>query len=381
LLEERRISALEKERAEVSAREEQITASLQTLEGDKAGICGQLEAAETDSSGEGARQAQEDFRAVEHGIKEIEEQRGKVQKLLAQASQEVSELRSSIHKLGEQRNRRQLALERYELELGMLHEEFLRVCGEESVPPSDEEINNYVGALNRSLEEEIGSFQGEVHKLRTRLEREGEVDPTSIERYEEESARLESMRTQYADLEAAAKTLDRTIRQLKEISRNRFLATFEDVKQRFSELIPRLFGGGAGHLQLIDPGDPLASGVEIVVRPPGKRVSSMELLSGGEKALVATAVLIAMFLHRPSPVCVLDEVDAPLDEVNLERFLGLIKEISDKTQFLIITHNKSTMLAVGRLIGITMQESGVSTALSVTLAEAEREVERWAANA
>ena len=188
------------------------------------------------------------------------------------------------------------------------------------------------------------------------------------------------MKSQYEDLSEATKTLERTIRQLKEISRTRFLRTFADVKVKFSELVPRLFGGGSGNLELVNPEDPLTSGVEITVRPPGKKISSMDLLSGGEKALVATSILIATFLHKPSPICVLDEVDAPLDEANLDRFIDIIREISSSTQFLIITHNKATMAAVDRLIGITMQESGVSTALTVSFDEVEKEIERWAAN-
>ena len=134
-------------------------------------------------------------------------------------------------------------------------------------------------------------------------------------------------------------------------------------------------------LELINPEDPLTSGVDLNVRLPGKKLRNMELLSGGEKALVATALIIAMFLHRPSPICVLDEVDAPLDDANLERFLTMVKDISKSTQILIITHNKLTMAAADRLIGITMQESGVSTALSVSVNEVEQDIERWTANA
>ncbi|MCL4138318.1 UNVERIFIED_CONTAM: hypothetical protein GTU68_064879, partial [Idotea baltica] len=218
-------------------------------------------------------------------------------------------------------------------------------------------------------------------KLRRRLEREGEVDPTSIERFETESERLEQLQKQEEDLSAAFRTLERTVTRLKQLSKARFLETFEDVSKKFETLVPRLFGGGSGTMQLVDPADPLTSGVEIQVRPPGKRPSSMELLSGGEKALVATSVLIAMFLHRPSPVCVLDEVDAPLDDANLDRFVSVIREISDQTQFLVITHNKATMASMDRLLGITMQEAGISKALSVNFQEAEEEIDRWVANA
>jgi chromosome segregation protein len=131
----------------------------------------------------------------------------------------------------------------------------------------------------------------------------------------------------------------------------------------------------------VNPEDPLSSGVDLTVRPPGKKLKVIELLSGGEKALAATALLFAMFLHRPSPICVLDEVDAPLDDANLERFLGLVRSISSNTQFLVITHNKLSMAAADRLVGITMQESGVTKALSVSFEEAEESLEQWAANA
>ena len=189
------------------------------------------------------------------------------------------------------------------------------------------------------------------------------------------------MSTQHKDLTLAKETLEKTIKQLKELSRIRFLDTFTAVNSKFKELIPRLFSGGSGHLELLNPEDPLQSGVEIIVRPPGKKITTMELMSGGEKALVAIAVLVAMFLHHPGPICVLDEIDAPLDDANLVKLLDLLKEISDRTQFLVITHNKITMQAVDRLIGITMQESGVTTALSVSLDEAEKQIDSMMANA
>ncbi|MCL4119888.1 UNVERIFIED_CONTAM: hypothetical protein GTU68_059526 [Idotea baltica] len=260
----------------------------------------------------------------------------------------------------------------------MLHEEIETAYGIESV----EKVNALLSELAEIEESilEIDGLRESALKLRKRLEREGEVDPESIARHEEESQRLDLLREQSADLQQAVSVLDKTIKRLKELSRERFLETYNDVSRRFGELVPRLFGGGAGHMELINPEDPLTSGVEICVKPPGKKLSNMELLSGGEKALVATAVLVAMFLHRPSPICVLDEVDAPLDEANLERFISLVAEISDQTQFLIITHNKATMSAMGRLVGITMQERGVSTALTVTLDEAEEELDRWVAN-
>jgi chromosome segregation protein len=210
--------------------------------------------------------------------------------------------------------------------------------------------------------------------LKQRIIREGEVDPTSVERYEEENKRLEDLSRQKEDLNNAAGILKKTISRLTETSEQRFMQTFEAVRHNFSRLAPRLFGGGKAELTLTDPSKPLDSGVEILARPPGKKPKSIDLLSGGEKALCATALIFAMFLERPSPLCVLDEVDAPLDEANLVRFLTLIKEMSLKTQFLMITHNKESMSMADNLVGVTMQEPGASKVITVSLQEAVSQV-------
>jgi len=164
----------------------------------------------------------------------------------------------------------------------------------------------------RLEDEDKGNYKAEVLKLKTRISREGEVDPTSIERFEEEDARLKDLLAQKNDLKHAAATLHRTIERLRETSEKRFLATLSQVRENFSKLAPRLFGGGRASLELLDPQNPLESGIAIIARPPGKRLKSIDLLSGGEKALCAIALIFSMFMVRPSPLCVLDEVDAPL---------------------------------------------------------------------
>ncbi|MCO6431310.1 MAG: AAA family ATPase [Deltaproteobacteria bacterium] len=229
-------------------------------------------------------------------------------------------------------------------------------------------------AGDRLSDEQREEFQREAVRLKNRLAREGEVDPTSIERFEEESARLEHLTEQRNDLHAAAATLKRTVEVLTETSEQRFLATFEAVRRNFSQLVPRLFGGGKADLELSDPQKPLESGIEIAVRPPGKKLRSIELLSGGEKALCATSLIFAMFMVRPSPLCVLDEVDAPLDDANLVRLLSLVREMAKQTQFVIITHNKQSMSVADNLIGVTMQEPGASKVISVSLQEAFSQV-------
>lgn len=309
-------------------------------------------------------------------IEEKENIRLDFQKSLGDIKFEQSEIRRSRESIEKSLRGVISEVDRSKIELDMLCEEFSNKYTEDSNFNLPSDIENIISSYP-DINSKISSLLENSLSLRKRLEKEGEVDPDSIELYEKEKERLNSMTTQIEDLRGAKETLEKTIRQLRELSRIRFVETFTAVNDKFKELVPRLFAGGSGHLELINPEDPLQSGVSIIVRPPGKKITTMELMSGGEKALVATAVLVAMFLHHPGPICVLDEVDAPLDDANLGRFLSLIREISDKTQFLIITHNKLTMQSVDRLIGITMQERGVTTALTVNLEEAEEEISSW----
>ena len=223
-------------------------------------------------------------------------------------------------------------------------------------------------------EEEYREAKERQQKLRNRLIREGEIDPESIERYQEEKTRLEDLEAQKTDLSSALKSIEQTLEKLKATSEVRFQETFEMVQQNFSRLIPKLFGGGHGDLSLSDPDNPLNSGLEISAKPPGKKLKNIELMSGGEKAMCATALIVSMFMVRPSPLCILDEVDAPLDEANLARFLGVIKEMSSETQFLLITHNKQSMSVADKLVGVTMQQPGASNVLAVGLSEAYAQV-------
>jgi chromosome segregation protein len=180
--------------------------------------------------------------------------------------------------------------------------------------------------------------------------------------------------TQRDDLVKASETLRVTLVELSEACTKRFVSTFEAIKTNFAYFGPKLFGGGSAELRLVDQANPLESGVEILVRPPGKKPKSIDLLSGGEKALCAIALVFSMFMVRPSPVCVLDEVDAPLDEANVQRFVAFIKEMSARTQFLMITHNKASMAAADTLVGVTMPTPGASKILTVSLQEAEKQI-------
>jgi chromosome segregation protein len=172
---------------------------------------------------------------------------------------------------------------------------------------------------------------------------------------------------------ASVESLRKTIREINQASGARFQETFAEVNKSFGEVFARLFRGGEAEMRLLDEEDLLESGIEIVARPPGKRLQNIMLLSGGEKALTAIALLFALFRTKPSPFCILDEVDAPLDDANALRFVELIREMATDTQFIVITHNKLTMQIAQRLYGVTMEERGVSKVVSVELDEVQPE--------
>ena len=207
----------------------------------------------------------------------------------------------------------------------------------------------------------------DIEELRGRLERMGEVNLAAIGEYEELTTRFRFMSQQKEDLEKSIADLQQTIVKLNRICRLRFKETFEAINEKFEAIFPRLFRGGKAKLVLTDENDFLETGVDIIVQPPGKKLQSITLLSGGEKALTAVSLLFAIFLTKPSPFCFLDEVDAPLDDANLDRFNDMIHEMSSYSQFVLVTHNKKTMESAEILYGITMAEPGVSKVVSVRM--------------
>jgi len=210
--------------------------------------------------------------------------------------------------------------------------------------------------------------EARMTELRGLIERMGEINLTAIEESEELQKRFDFLTTQKADLESAIAQLETAIEKINRASRKRFRETFDAVNAKFCEVFPRLFGGGRAHLSLTDESDLLETGVEIIANPPGKKVmQNIELLSGGEKALTAVSLLFAIFLVKPSPFCLLDEVDAPLDEANVGRFNEVVREMTDRSQFIMITHNRRTMEIADRRCGITMEEPGVSKLVAVNL--------------
>src|SRR5215468_10693597 len=214
------------------------------------------------------------------------------------------------------------------------------------------------------------SEEQQLRELRGQLERMGEINLTAIEEHAEVAQRHGFLAGQKKDLESSIKALRDAIAKIDRTSRERFARTFEVVNDRFQRVFPRLFGGGRAGLLLTEEGPTGEPGVEIVAQPPGKKLQSVTLLSGGEKALTAVALIFAIFLIKPTPFCLLDEVDAPLDEGNVGRYNDLLREMSKQSQFILITHNKRTMEVVDTLYGVTMEEPGISKLVSVRLREA-----------
>ena len=212
-----------------------------------------------------------------------------------------------------------------------------------------------------------------LDRLKQQRETMGAVNLRADLETKEIDDELENMTKEKEDLESAIKKMRISIEDLNKEGRTRLLKAFDTVNSHFKDVFVKLFNGGKAHLELIDSDDPLEAGLEMMVSPPGKKLQSMSLLSGGEQALTALSLIFAVFLTNPSPICVLDEVDAPLDDANVERFCGLLDSITDKTntKFLIITHHALTMSRMDRLFGVTMAERGVSQIVSVDLKKAE----------
>ncbi len=214
-------------------------------------------------------------------------------------------------------------------------------------------------------EEALAKLETEAAELAASLERLGPVNLLAWEEHRAESERLTFLTTQRDDLVRSVAELQDSIRKINATSAERFSAAFAAINANFTETFTRLFRGGTAEMRLLDENDPLESGVEIIAQPPGKRNQSILLLSGGEKALTAIALLMAIFRYRPSPFCILDEVDAALDEANIDRFTRLLREMTDETQFIAITHNKRTMETADAMYGVTMEEPGCSKVVSV----------------
>jgi len=227
-------------------------------------------------------------------------------------------------------------------------------------------------ADSESLDELVLRLRGEYQSLQERLRRNSNVNLQAVEELDTEESRFEEITGKVQDLSVARDLIIKAISTLDDQCRTLFRNSFEEVRQHFQEIFSLMFGGGTAELRLDDDEvDPLEAGIEVVAKPPGKRISNLRLLSGGERALTAISVIFALFKTRPSPFCILDEVDAPLDEANTRRFVRVLQEFAKSSQFLVITHSRVTMVEAERLYGVTMEEQGVSNRVVVKIDEAD----------
>ena len=343
------------ERQRLMAEREHLLGSNAELEKRQSGLTGEIASLEKRANELGVREA-----ALRSRLAEIEEQ--------------LKQLRIQGQVALEKRSELQVAMARAESDLRHLQE----TC--------EKELETTLPQLTEGLEtvpaeEEIAALDAKYMDVRRRIEALGPVNPQAIEELEESEARQEFLNAQRQDLLDSIRDTEKAIHEIDGESRKRFGDAFRAINANFKTMFATLFGGGTGEMRLTDEENIGESGIDIVASPPGKRLQSVLLLSGGEKSLTAMALLMAIFQYTPSPFCVLDEVDAPLDEPNIERLTRLIREMAEQTQFIVITHSKRTMEAAQSLYGVTMQEPGVSKLVSVKFKNGEETQQRRSAPA
>jgi chromosome segregation protein len=320
------------------------------------------------------------------GIAEIDQARAQTERQIAELSRQIGETETALSERQQELSAQRDALAALEEQLRGLHAEREQAMGVRgAVEIEKTRIESDLEHLRRNCEEEFhlpiedlliqvedsewqrdhAEVMQSYEAMRERIESFGAINMRALEEYQELEERYQFLSSQRADIEQSIADTQKAIAEINRRSVEQFQDAFKHIRENFIEVFQILFKGGQCDLRLLDEGDMLESGVDIVAQPPGKRLQNVLLLSGGEKALTALALLIAIFRYRPSPFCVLDEVDAPLDDANVIRFTELIVALSNETQFLLITHNKKTMEIAQTLYGVTMEEPGVSKIVSV----------------
>src|SRR5262250_1700460 len=362
----RRLAAIAADRQAWSARNDGAAAQITTLEA-------RVEEAKTERASleDAPRTFEQKRRALIGEIETAQAERRAAADQLAQGENALAEAdraaRAALEAMGTAREEAARAEERFEggkRRLGDVAHEIREML---EIEPS--EVANLAGIDPNKALPEVAEVEADLERLRRDRERLGAVNLRAEEELREVETQHGSLASERDDLVEAIKRLRQGIQNLNREARERLLASFEMVSNHFKHLFTELFGGGTAELQLIEHEDPLEAGLEIIAKPPGKKPATLSLLSGGEQALTALALIFAVFLTNPAPICVLDEVDAPLDDHNIERFCDLLDEMtkSTDTRFVIITHNPITMARMNRLYGVTMAERGVSQLVSVDL--------------
>ncbi|MGZ8095026.1 MAG: chromosome segregation protein SMC [Methylosarcina sp.] len=358
-----------------------IKTRIETLRSSETSLAKQIERLQMQHQGSKQR-----IHELEHKLRQtlqpLDQEKERLQELIFQKEDLEAQLKkqrtlqehieAEIAQLSEQQSRVQRSLEkqkelldnkRFELQESQVRQQTVN----EQLREIDADPDVILKGLSEQADEQV--WKKKVDELAAQIERLGTINLTAIEEYKSQSERMDFLNAQYSDLNEALQTLEQAINKIDKESRLRFKETFDKINNGLQEKFPKLFGGGQAYLELTEQ-DALEAGVTIIARPPGKRNSSIHLLSGGEKALTAVALVFSIFELNPAPFCLLDEVDAPLDDANVGRFSKMVEEMSASVQFLYISHNKATMEIAQQLAGVTMKEPGVSRMVAVDIEEA-----------
>jgi chromosome segregation protein len=306
----------------------------------------------------------EQITTIEAQANEMATQDEGMREALRAGEEELKALRGAVQETHEKRSQIEVDLVRKQAELKYLDETSRKElnCAVEELAPADDPVPDA---------DAIAEAEQQANEVRSRIEGLGPVNAAAMEEYQEAQQRYDFLSAQRQDLIDSIRDTEKAIREIDQVSRQKFAEAFEAINNNFRATFQTLFGGGTGEMRLTDQENIADSGIDIICSPPGKRLQNVLLLSGGEKALAAVALLMSIFKFQPSPFCVMDEVDAPLDETNIGRLTRLLSEMSQTTQFVVITHSKRTMEAAQALYGVTMQEPGVSRLVSVKFNAAE----------
>lgn len=406
---------LEGQNAQTSREIERLTGELERARQDSDARRQALSGAQMETSGlhqrhqfalENIRRVREEMRRLDEEKRELSQGAGGSSQAIASREAEIGQLRELIESTGRKSAQLEEEIEkarqekeaqtarqntffarREEIsgEMGRLDKELLRLQNQsEKLSERMESYVNYMWseyeltrqgaeALRDEDAPELGQLKRRLEELKSAIRSLGNVNVNAIEDYKEISERYEFMKTQHGDLVKAEEALLKIIEELDAGMRRQFEEKFREIQREFDKVFKEMFGGGSGKLELLEDEDLLEAGIQIIAQPPGKKLQNMMQLSGGEKALTAIALLFAIQNLKPSPFCLLDEIEAALDDSNVDRFAKYLHKLTKYTQFIVITHRRGTMMAADRLYGITMQEKGVSTLVSVNLIEDELE--------
>jgi chromosome segregation protein len=338
---------------ELHNRRQDLSNEMQRLGVDRARLLSdnlEIDARLTELTGEIAK--------LEEAVRVLEEREMQARGSLAQAEEQLRGLRTTLAEAQESRGHIEVQLVKLQSELQYLEETCRKElnCALEELSSGDETIPE---------ETELSACEAKYQEVKTKIDNLGPVNPQALEEFQEAQQRYDFLNTQRQDLLDSIRDTEKAIAEIDVESRKRFNEAFEAINANFKQMFTVLFNGGVGEMRMTDPDNSMESGIDIMASPPGKKLQNVLLLSGGERSLTAMALLLAIFRYQPSPFCVLDEVDAALDEANTARLVKLLKEMSHQTQFITITHAKRTMEACETMYGVTMQEPGVSKIVSV----------------